>query len=707
MYLLFGSSVRAAEDTRLFDVPRIDGITIDGQQDDWQNAGLSVEVMTSVEGWVMPVSDLDCRFSLGWDERGLLVLIQVRDGSFMEAGDIEKLYEGDCVELYLADKRGGKQMMQAVIAPGMASNQSKLRYHLYDYRRDEVLKAKPLTLTAARRKTPNGYVMEVLLPWANIGVTPEVGREVAFQMFCDDYDIAERLFNAVWYPSVGTFQDSKRTHRIRLTEKPGPACSAVARGFVRGDDAWFSLVAASRLTGKVVSARFDGKELTTGKLTEYGGRSYACLKATLPPDADEASRFEIMVDGVPLEPVTLLDLEGERCEQALPLGFTFAPFCFSGDGLPPGVFRDAARVQRLLGPHEVKVTYYDAEFHAVTSAPKPGRYGAIVEIVPRFHPPMLRYYTLFRTEGDVKWKETELSLQFKLPPNIGLDPAVVHRESESVDELVRNTLLGMLAQSEASAVWLAWLGEQDAVAPPATDRNGCRAANARWLHELKRRNGLLLPLKYLASLPGNIEKKSARKWPTILYLHGSGGRGLPVAALNGTSGVFQPRKHKPDTFIIIAPRCPQNRWWSIPALEDLLAEVMDKYPIDKGRIYVTGESMGGFATWELAAAHPDRFAAIAPICGGGDPREAELIKDLPTWVFHGAKDRGVLPERSREMVNALRDVRGRVRYTEYPNLGHRCWGTAYNNEALYDWMLQQVRGKPGEPRVKKTRFLWW
>src|SRR5205823_3941888 len=90
-------------------------------------------------------------------------------------------------------------------------------------------------------------------------------------------------------------------------------------------------------------------------------------------------------------------------------------------------------------------------------------------------------------------------------------------------------------------------------------------------------------------------------------------------------------------FIVVAPQSP-GRGWNPEALDALLDEVVSHYKVDKDRIYLTGLSMGGFGTWTLAAAHPGRFAAIAPICGGGDPKQADRLKGLPTWVFHGAKD---------------------------------------------------------------------
>ncbi|MFC1462819.1 sugar-binding protein, partial [Verrucomicrobiota bacterium] len=681
---------------RVFDVPRLDGIIIDGKADDWHDDGFKVEVMTSVDGWVKAQSDMDCRFSLGWDERGLLVLIQVSGQNFLEADKIDALYEGDGVELYLVDKRGGEQMIQVMIAPGMTREQPELRYWLNDYRADSELKATPPAIHAARTKVPGGYVMEALVPWTNIGVKPEAGGEVAFQMYANHLEQGEPLFNTVWYPAMGTFQDSSNAYRIRLAERPSPPFASVARAFARLGDAWFSVVAAPGLAGRGVSVRFNGNRIAEGKLTGFDGRALACVPAKLPEVVGEDSRFEVAV-GEHATDIGLRDLENERNELKLPLRYGFHPFVFSGEKLPPGGFEDPVAIDRLLGPHDIKVSYYDAACNAVTNAPRPGRYGAVLEVIPRFHPPLQRYFTLFRSAKPIDWQDAAMSIEAVMPGELGLDPVVVHEQGEAVRESLQSSVSYSLFAKPSAAELLAWLHET----PPGTRTTQCNgpgSVSARWLHELKRHTGTLAPLKYWVELPAGVTKEPSRKWPTILFLHGGGEEGAPVAHLAGHTAVSCQRELKPDTFIVIAPRCPAASAWSVPALEDLLDEVIAKYPIDADRLYLTGLSAGGYASWAMAAACPERFAAIVPLCGGGDPREVARFKDIPIWVFQGADDDAVPPERSREMVEALRSIGGRVRYTEYPDVGHACWFAAYGTPELYYWLLEQVRGKPAQPR---------
>jgi len=150
---------------------------------------------------------------------------------------------------------------------------------------------------------------------------------------------------------------------------------------------------------------------------------------------------------------------------------------------------------------------------------------------------------------------------------------------------------------------------------------------------------------------------------------------------------------KPDFgFIVISPQCPPTeRGWNVEALAALAKDVLRQYPIDPDRFYLTGLSMGGYGSWSLAAAHPEIFAAVAPICGGGNPADAPKLKNLPIWVFHGGKDPTVPIKRSQEMVDALKAAGGNVKFTVYPDAGHDSWTETYNNPELYKWFLEQKR----------------
>ncbi len=151
-------------------------------------------------------------------------------------------------------------------------------------------------------------------------------------------------------------------------------------------------------------------------------------------------------------------------------------------------------------------------------------------------------------------------------------------------------------------------------------------------------------------------------------------------------------------FIIVAPQSPRQGW-DVEALDALLDEVLQQYRGNADQVYLTGASMGGYGTWELAAAHPARFAALAPICGGGDPASAARLRDIPTWAFHGAEDMVVPPQESLNMVQALEQAGGNVKLTIYPGVGHDSAAKTYADLSLYNWFLANQR-RPDRAETK-------
>jgi predicted peptidase len=200
---------------------------------------------------------------------------------------------------------------------------------------------------------------------------------------------------------------------------------------------------------------------------------------------------------------------------------------------------------------------------------------------------------------------------------------------------------------------------------------------------------------HLLYLPAGYGEDS-RSWPLLLFLHGAGERGddLQQVKVNGPPRLIEEGRAFP--FIVVCPQCPAGQRWSTAVLLALLDDLEEKYRVDPRRIYVTGLSMGGFGTWELGQEAPERFAALVPICGGGNPARASSLKDMPIWVFHGARDTVVPLRRSEEMVRALRALGSSVRLTVYPEAGHaEAWQQAYADPALWAWLGEQAR--PPEP----------
>jgi len=208
----------------------------------------------------------------------------------------------------------------------------------------------------------------------------------------------------------------------------------------------------------------------------------------------------------------------------------------------------------------------------------------------------------------------------------------------------------------------------------------------------KNANGTESP--YVVFVPHAYDGKT--EVPVILFLHGAGetkgGTKKPVEV-----GIGPAVKKQEKTFpaIVVIPQS-EKRTWKADSEDGkralaILAEVQKEFKTDAKRTYLTGLSMGGFGTWSLAAAHPDKWAAIAPICGGGNVKDVEKIKDIPCWCFHGDKDFAVKVELSRTMIDALKAAGGTPKYTEYPGVGHNSWDAAYGEKEFFPWLLEQKK----------------
>lgn len=220
-------------------------------------------------------------------------------------------------------------------------------------------------------------------------------------------------------------------------------------------------------------------------------------------------------------------------------------------------------------------------------------------------------------------------------------------------------------------------------------------------------------LPYRIYHPAHLEP--GKKYPLVIFFHGAGERGLDNRLQLFRFGAVAKFWDKYPCFIV-APQCPprignrdgDSTWvqtgfsdsnhtmkkqpsWPMDLAMKTLDKIIAENPVDTKRIYVTGLSMGGFATWEILQREPAKFAAAIPICGGGDPAFARKFANVPIWIFHGSIDETVQPKRSRDMTAALAAAGGHPVYTEYIGAGHDVWGQTYSDIKIWDWLFAQIR----------------
>lgn len=197
--------------------------------------------------------------------------------------------------------------------------------------------------------------------------------------------------------------------------------------------------------------------------------------------------------------------------------------------------------------------------------------------------------------------------------------------------------------------------------------------------------------KYLLSLPKGYAEDTTARWPLMIFLHGSGEAGVDIEKVKAHGPPKLIGKGKDFPMIVVSPQSDVSSLWNDEMLYRLLQDIKKRYRVNPDKVYLTGLSMGGFGTFSLAMKYPDEFAAIAPVCGGGDSSKAWKLRNMAVWVFHGAKDDVVLPAGSENIVKAGRVYNKDIRFTLYPDANHNSWDVTYDNDSLYSWLLSKSR----------------
>ena len=182
------------------------------------------------------------------------------------------------------------------------------------------------------------------------------------------------------------------------------------------------------------------------------------------------------------------------------------------------------------------------------------------------------------------------------------------------------------------------------------------------------------------------------KKPLLIYIHGAGSRGDTLSKMADVGPIKELNSGRNIDAIIIAPQCHRDTWFD---LFSVLAEFIEDYKtrenVDESRVYITGVSMGAYATWQMCISHPDWFAAAVPVCGGGMYWNAARLKYLPIWAFHGALDNVVFAEESVKMVSAINSNGGNAKLTIFSHDSHNSWDNTFSNDELWQWLFEQKR----------------
>ncbi|HBA83059.1 MAG TPA: hypothetical protein DCZ95_03095 [Verrucomicrobia bacterium] len=455
----------------LFEVPRLDGIRIDGQTKDWGDRGFRVEMMKDENGRYLPVSDFDAGFRLGWNTQGLLVLIRAQDDVFAESPSEAELWSLDGVEMYMATRKGGSDMVQPCITPGMDPLHPTLRWHIHDYRQSPALAQVTATVDAASARMDAGYVIEACIPWSNLGLDPSVGDEIAFQIYVNDADGPEKKLSAKWFPRGETHADTKNMHRVILsTNTSAPSLASAEGSYENMQSVKISVFGTAELAGKSIAVEAAGRTLATGAFKSVEGRATALLNVPMPPRGERYPLLDVMSGGQVIATASLPSPEEIASKELIWSEFKLVPFSFVGERLPAADFANRGDAEKLIGAYANTVQYYDAEGHAVVSAVKTGRYRAILQIQPEQGRPFRRFLTAYRHPDEVRnfrpWKyDPHARLDF--PQEFGLEAGVLKNHTNDVNRLIAELLMEATQNDQRGALLLA--GLHDAQSEPDSE----------------------------------------------------------------------------------------------------------------------------------------------------------------------------------------------------------------------------------------------
>ena len=700
LLLALPSAIQAAEAPAVFDIPKLNQINVDGDVTDWGDQGFRIDVLAPADGRIVASKDFDAAVRLAWNDQGLLARVSVADDVIRESDDDDKLADGDSVEFILVGPVGA---IRYVVAPGVDGKHKAPRHLFQDHSQQKPVQALGyIAPTIASRKTSAGYLIEALIP--NAALRPnEVRQIVGVQIIINDSDRPNQRARHMWYPADDTADHPEHAHGIRLDHKTSlPVRAAVSGVYENLRRSRVTVLTEAAGLGERVEISeglslkdvAESKEiklpLALSKVERIADRYGAYLNFPMPPLGRSPKPLTVYVASSAVAQITPLDVERRRRAALSNVDICFKPAVFSGEAFPRCDFVDPSYARDLIGGgYTLKASFFDAEYKAVETPAKPGRYGAVVGIRTdeRVELPS-RLITLYKLKEAGAWRASEFDAKIELPPQTGIDPQVAREQRQGLTDYARDRFVQGLSFEPDAPLLFAALAESKPGGPLLAGRSSIWAIDQRWWFPLKQKLWHD-HYRYLIDLPDISPKDASRKLPLLLFLHGSGERGNDLDQVRTHGPPMLVAEGKKFPFIVCSPQCPAGEWWSAQQLRRLLDEVAAEYPVDADRVYLTGLSMGGYGVWELAAEYPQRFAAIVPICGAGSPQDADRLKSIPAWIFHGQQDPVVPFQRSVEMAEALKKAGGAVKFTPDPKAGHDSWTAAYGNPELYDWLLQQ------------------
>jgi len=686
----------AAEETRpLLAIPQLTMCTVDGDAGEWGDAGLRIGAFSEDGAAQVDPSLVTAAARLAWTTNGLAVLVDLRSTvPWVESASVRSGFDNDSVELFLRRGSAWRELVQLVIAPGMAPDQAEPRHFVWDYRGPLAeWKDAPLTMQVARRRVEGGCTIEALIPWAALRFAAMPKAECEFRI-----NINKRL------PVIGRRQlvwrgaGGEDFHRLSLADHAAPAVDTAAWAVADAHGLAVSVLAPIATVGQRFSLRRGDNELASGLM--QAGRDRAEGWLALPYVVADGTTLRILVGdrvvGVdsPKHPreslrdrIRAAAFSNRRWIAEDPVRDRLVPrvpAVFRGPDLPQALSADPAMAV-VAGIEAVTTTWFAADFSPVTKAERPGRYGAVISVRLEGGEKLeLRQTCWVMAPGENRASGSSIAAALGLSASAAGD-----RDFSAL--LGTASLAGLRTRADAAAL-LAGLSEA-----PAGEKPMAEARDRAWWHGLRTTLGTQTRYEYFRLTPQGYDADPSIRWPAIIYLHGSGGRFpsdyTPFAKRNAHADLHGWAEGNPQPFVIYS--LASYGAWEPPAVLDTVERILAADRIDPDRLIVMGFSMGGIGTWDCAVDYPERWAAAVPLGGRGyRVAEVERVKALPMWVFNGDQDNSTTLEDAQNVVGALQAVHGKVTFTVLPGADHGATQNgAFTTPGLWEWLAAQKRAQ--------------
>ena len=681
----------------ILDLPRLpDALAIDGETADWGDAGLRITAFAEDAAPAIAPARFAAEARLGWNARGLAVAVRLHsDQPWIESDATMDAFNADSVELFLRRGSAWKELVQPVIAPGMAPGRESPRSFVWDYRgKTEDWAGVATAVEIARTRQADGCTLEALIPWAQLRFIPALGADCEFALKLNKIISGTGRRQLVWNgPTGDMFQ------RLRLAETAAPAVGRAAWIVRDGSDRIaVCAVAPAANAGEPLVLRRGAAELVHTSLQAGEGRASACAFVLAPapgdtpltaelggstmaqlPTPDLAAEYRLLLEFAASAPRWWID--DPRVEGLRPR----VPALLTGPRLPEAAMPDPA-LARAAGIVGLELRWFAADGAPVTTAERPGRYGAAITVRCATGEPLRFYQTCVRLPEQLPLAALADDVLHRLGASAAPDASAILAR----DRL--GTRLADLLDRRETAELIAAL--QEAAADGKPPRPIARAHD--WWHGVRTALGTATVYRWFRHLPPGYATQPEQRWPAVIYLHGSGGLVprdyQPFEKRNPEADLLGWIKNKDLPLAVYALQA--SGAWEPPAVLAAIDRILAEDRIDPDRVVLMGFSMGGIGTWNCVVDHPERFAGAVPLGGRGyrSGDVSAIAGTVPVWAFNGDVDTATTLTDARLATDALKAAGGDVRLTVLTGAGHlTTQEEAFNTPGLWDWVLERKR----------------